>query len=63
MEDFPKNIIMIKILINFLKILKKKVLYCMNILEKLLKELMVKKFIIIKLKVFQEYYKIMKINY
>ena len=48
---------------KFLKKLKKKVLYCMNIFIKLIKELMMKKFIIIKLKVFQEYYKIMKINY
>ena len=48
---------------KFLKILKKKVLFYMNIFIKLIKESMMKKFIIIKQKVFQEYYKTMKINY
>ena len=40
-----------------------KVFCYMNIFMKLIKELIMKKYLIIKLKVLVEYYKIMKINY
>ena len=48
---------------KFLKILKKNQCNCMNIFIKLIKELMMKIFIIIKVKTFQEFCKTLKINY
>ena len=48
---------------KFIKILKKNRQCCMNIFIKLIKELMMKKFIIIKLNVLVEFCKIMRINY
>ena len=60
---FQINIMMIKILINFYNILKKKRNLYMNVFMKLIKELMMKKFIIIKVKILVVFCKIMKINY
>ena len=49
---------------KFLKnIEKESKIFYMNIFIKLIKELIMKKFMIIKLNLFQENYKIMKINY
>ena len=48
---------------KFLKNIEEDSKFFINIFIKSIKELIVKKYLIIKLKVFQEYYKIMKINY
>ena len=58
-EKYPDD----KTINKFLKNIEKESKMYMNIFIKFIKEFMMKKFIIIKLKVFQDYYKIMKINY